>query len=163
MSEISKWLISILSVVISGVLVDLLLPNGKLNGFIRAIFGFLAVTIIISPLPSIINRELSFENVIYNYGATQIDQDFVDASIKNIITNLENATEQELKNEGFENVNVVISYIIENYKYTIKKVSLDIKNLVINSNQVHINKYTEMKQIVVNFLNVSTEEVEINE
>ena len=163
MSEISKWLISILSVVISGVLVDLLLPNGKLNGFIRAIFGFLAVTIIISPLPSIINRELSFENVIYNYGATQIDQDYVDSSIKNIITNLENATEQELKNEGFENVNVVISYIIENYKYTIKKVSLDIKNLVINSNQVHINKYTEMKQIVVNFLNVSTEEVEINE
>lgn len=163
MSEISNWLISIMSVAIGGVLVNLLLPNGKLNGFIKAIFGFLSVTVIISPLPKILNKQIQFNDILYNESATNIDQDYVDSSIKKIITSLEDSCKIELKNKGFDNVVVAISYIIEDYVYDIKKITLNIKNLVINSNTVHINKYTEMKQIVISHLGVSDVEVEFYE
>ena len=163
MSEITKWLISIMSVAVGGVLVDLMLPNGKLNGFIRAIFGFLSVTVIISPIPKLLNKEIKFDDLIYNSNSTTINQDYVDASIKKIIINLQSSCEKELSSKGFESVIVVISYNIENYSYTIKKVTLNIQNLVINSNTVHINKYTEMKQIVSSFLGVSDLEVVFNE
>ena len=163
MAEISKWLISIISVAVGGVLVDLMLPNGKLNGFIRAIFGFLSVTVIISPIPKLLNKEINFNNIVYNQNATNINQDYVDASIKKIIISLEESCEKELSSKGFENVDVVISFIIEDYNYTIQKVTLNIKNLVINSNAVHINKYTEMEQIVRNHLNALDMEVVFNE
>lgn len=163
MEEISAWLINILSVVVSGVLVDLLLPNGKLNGFIRAVFGFLAVTVIISPLPKLLNKQININDMFYNSSATEINQDFVDANIKKLVTTLENSLEMELFEKGYENVVVKFSYIIEEYNYTIQKVNLNIKNLVINSNGVHINKYTEMRQITCNFLGVSSMEVEFNE
>lgn len=163
MGAISGWLVSILSVVIVGVLVDLMLPNGKLNGFIQAVFGFLCVVVIISPIPKLLNKEISFDDVFYNNSSTQINEDYVDATIKNIVFSLEKNTQNVLAEKGFMDVIVKIDYNVQDYRYCIEKVFLNIKKLVINSNQVHINKYTEMKQAVVNYLNVSSEEVEFIE
>lgn len=163
MAEISSWLLSILSIVIAGVLVDLILPNGKLNGFIRAIFGFFTVAVIISPIPKLLNKEIDFSNIIYNENSTQIDQDYIIATNKKIIESLQIMVEEKLNNEGFSQVDVEIQYIIENYSYKIEKVILNLKNLVIKPNVVHINKYTEMEQIVIDCLSISKGVVEFNE
>ena len=89
--------------------------------------------------------------------------DFVIATNKKIIFSLEQSTESALKSGGFDNVSVTICYNLENYNYVIEKVQLNIKKLVINPNITHINKYTEMGQIVKNVLKVSEGEVEFIE
>ena len=45
----------------------------------------------------------------------------------------------------------------------IKKVILDISKMVINTNLPHINKYTEIKNVVTDYLNVEESDVVINE
>ena len=163
MSEISGWLISVIGVVLMGVFADLIMPSGKLNGFIRSVFGFFTIVVIISPFPKLFNSNINLDEIFYNNTSTQIDDDYIDATTKKIIKNLEETTEKALVNAGFSNVNVEIRYIIENYSYSIKKVVLNLKKLVINSSLVHINKYTEMKQVVMDNLNVSKEIIEFNE
>ena len=46
MNGISSWLFSILAVIICGVIFNLLLPNGKLNGFIKSVFSFFVVVMV---------------------------------------------------------------------------------------------------------------------
>lgn len=163
MNNISSWLFTILSTIIASVIVNLMLPNGKLNGFIKSVFGIFIIVIVLSPIPKLLKKEIDFNSIIYNSESTQIDEDFVIATNKKIIFNLEQTTKNALKNAGFENVDVAICYKIENYSYSIEKVSLNLKELVINPNYTHINKYTEMGQIVKNILKVSDEEVEFVE
>ena len=52
---------------------------------------------------------------------------------------------------------------MSNYNFVIKKVMIDISNMVINANIPHINKYTEIKQVAVNYLNVEESDIVINE
>lgn len=163
MNEISSWLISIIGVVIIGVLVDLILPNGKLNGFIKAIFGFFTIIVIISPFPKLFNMNFSFNDIFYNNQSCEIDKDYVDATNKRIVLALEENLVLALEKAGFSNLTVEIEYNLENYSYIIKNVFVNIKNLVINQNVPHINKYTEMSEVIMDNLNVPKEMIIFNE
>ncbi len=46
----SGYLISIIGVVMLGVLVDLVLPSGQMNKFVKSMFGIFTILIIISPV-----------------------------------------------------------------------------------------------------------------
>ena len=161
--NISSWLFSVLGVVLLGVLVDLLLPNGKLNGFTRAIFGFFTLVVIITPFPKMINKEIDLSTMIFNNATTEIDQDYLEVMTDKIIKTIENDLEKRLENAGFLNVDVIINYNLEKYAYKINFVSLNIKNLVINGNIAHINKYTEMVQVVTGYVDVEEDNVKFNE
>ena len=48
-------------------------------------------------------------------------------------------------------------------KFEIQKVILNAQNLVINNEAVHIDKYKEMKNVVIRFLYIEENKVVINE
>ncbi|MCL2587763.1 MAG: stage III sporulation protein AF [Firmicutes bacterium] len=54
----STWLLSIAGVVVVGVLVDLLLTDSHVSKFVRAIYGFFILFVIVSPLPGLIGGGL---------------------------------------------------------------------------------------------------------
>lgn len=89
-----EWILSVVGVIALGVLVDIILPNGKIAKYVKGAFSLLVVLVISSILPIIANMNF------------QIDVDSSDYfSIENSNTvqafeNIEYGIEQDLANLG---------------------------------------------------------------
>lgn len=57
MSDISIWILSIAGVIVLSVVVDLVMPNGSTSKFIKNIFAFVIVIVIISPIVSFLSNK----------------------------------------------------------------------------------------------------------
>ena len=154
-----EWLMSIIGIVCLGLFSDIILSESTINSFVKKIIAIISIFIIISPIKNITKIDFSkfFE---YNY--------IEDSSyIENVYTQqkhyYEKYLEETLSKKGYNNVNVEIIYNLSNNKKKKKKVVLNLKNLVINENTMHINKYKEIKSIVCETLNIKEDIVTLNE
>ena len=53
----ASWLASVLGVVVVGVIVELLTQNRRMGKFIRSIYGFIVLLVIVSPLPKLLKAD----------------------------------------------------------------------------------------------------------
>jgi len=63
----ATWLASIVGVVVVGVVVDLMTQGRRMGNFIRAIYGFIILFVIVSPLPNLLKMNwegLPTENLV---------------------------------------------------------------------------------------------------
>ena len=157
------YLLSIIGVVVLGVMVDLVLPSGQMNKYIKSIFGIFTILVIISPVPKLINQNFDLSQLFYNQTTATIDKDFLEVTNKKIVQQLEVSIEKNCENSGYFNVKCEIESILEDNKLVIKKVYLNLQNLVISQDRVHINKYTEIVQAVTKIVNVEKEQIIFNE
>jgi stage III sporulation protein AF len=52
----AEWVLSIVGVVALTVLLDILLPEGQMNKYLKGIFSLLVILVVISPLPSLVKN-----------------------------------------------------------------------------------------------------------
>ena len=159
----TAYLLSIIGVVMLGVLVDIVVPNGQMNKYIKSMFGIFTVMAIILPIPKIINSNYDFSNFFYDKVSIEIDQDFLQATNKKIVKVLQTNVEKSIEKAGFLNVSCEIESNLEDNVLNIKKVTLNLKNMVISGQMSHINKYTEIVQAVQQVVNVSKEQIVFDE
>ena len=157
------YLISVIGIVCLGVLVDIVMPTGQMNKYVKSMFGIFTIIVLISPVIKIIKSDYDISNLFYNQISVQIDKDFLEATNKKIIEEVEISIEKNCENKGFYNVECEIESILENNVLTIKKVTLNLKKMVISSGQVHINKYTELEQAVMQVVNIKGGQVVFDE
>ena len=163
MASVSSYILSVVGVVFLGVLVDVIMPDGEMNKYVKGVFSLVALVVIISPVQKLFNSDFSVENIFYDTTSIQIYNDFIEATLKQMKMQYENILIAKLKDKGFENVDVEILAEMSNYEISIKKVILDISKMVINSNAEHINKYEDIKAIVLENFDVEESDVIINE
>ena len=162
MSEVvTGWIVSIVGVVVLGVLIDIILPEGQMQKYIKSIFSVIVVLTMVSPLFNIEIGNINFDQFIYNESSVELNQNYLNNYNEDYKTSLQNLLEENLKENGFGGVKVEITYNLSNNNFEIEKVVLDIKKLVINTNQVHIDKYKEIRAITVKLLNVEEDVVVI--
>lgn len=159
----TNYILSIVGVVFLGVLVDVIMPDGEMNKYVKGVFAIIAMCVIISPVPSLLKKDFDLSQLFYDESATKVDMDFLEATNKQIKNQLEITLKTKLKDAGFDEVEVEILYDMSNYNFAIKKVVLDISKMVINQNIPHINKYTEITDIAKKYLNVEESDIVINE
>lgn len=159
----SGYLISIIGVVMLGVLVDLVLPSGQMNKFVKSMFGIFTILIIISPVPKLINSNFDFSSLFYNQASIEIDKDFLEVTNKKIVEQLEKSIESSCEKSGYSNVKCEIESILVENKLVIEKVKINLDKLVISQNVVHINKYTEIEQAVQRVVNIEKERIVFDE
>lgn len=152
-----QWLISIAAVVALSVLLDIIVPEGETNKYIKGIFALITIFVIISPISNFINRDFSIEDIfITSNNNSSINTTLVDAT-KNDINNLtSNALNKALADKGYNNVT---SRIYLNYEEKIDFVTIDINNLIIAEKVSHINIINDIKSIVSTCLNIDKERV----
>lgn len=79
-----KILLPIVGVVLMSLLVDILLPSGQVNKFIKGIFSLVLIIVVITPLVSLLNSD--YEPTLFNSSSEiEIDYDYAEDvwSIKN--------------------------------------------------------------------------------
>lgn len=153
-----EWVISIIGVVLLNLMAEIILSNSEISTFIKKIFSVVSIFIIIAPLSNLIN--VNFSSILDNLlNSNQYDEYIY----SNQELYIENFIVETLKTKGFYGVKVDVKYNLSNNENELEKIILNLKNLVINENQVHINKYKEIKDIVCNALNVKEDIIVLNE
>ena len=160
---LNSYVLSIVGVVFLGVLVDVIMPDGEMNKYVKGVFSMLALFVIMSPVQKLFNKDFSLENMFYDNTSIAVDSDFLEATTKQMKKQCESVLNARLKDAGFDDVDVEILAEMSNYEFQIKKVIIDISKMVIIDDGEHINKYAEIKAIVLENFDVEESDVIINE
>ena len=159
----TEYILSIVGIVFLGVLVDVIMPNGEMNKYVKGVFSIIALFVIVSPVQKIFDSNYDLGDTFYDTTAVEIDTDFLEATQKQMKISFQNSIEAKLCDEGFEGVEVEILCEMSNYELVIKKVIADVSKMVMNENIEHINNYAEIKTIIAKNLNMEESDVVINE
>ncbi len=159
--DISSWIISIAGVVCLSVIVELVLPDGQMNRYIKGIFSFVIILVIIMPLPSLLGKEFDFSN-IFNTEEIVADDDYLYQLNLDKTRVIREEIENEIYNHGYYNVKVYINCDIFENQLAFKSITVDISNLVISENAEHKN-ITKIKQDITEIIqsHIKIEEREI--
>ena len=159
---ISSWILSIGGVVILSVLFDLFLPDGKLNSFIKTMFNFVIILVVITPLPELLNKD--FDTItMFDDNQIVLQQDYIFQLNRDKLTMLETTIENSLEEKGYKNIDVSISADIFVAEMKIEKIFVDLGNLVIQQNNENINIKKEVVKCITSIINISKEDIVFNE
>lgn len=157
-SEISTWLLSVAGVSIISVIVDIVLPTGQTSKYIKAIFGFCIMLVIISPLPKLVSGNFKLDDLFVG-GTIKIDEQFVYESNKRKLTYLETNIKKELENQQIFGIELSVFGDVFSKNMTIENVFVDLSGLVINENNKHINIKKAVEEAILKYVNIEKERI----
>lgn len=156
----SGYVLSILGIVLLGILIDVIVPSGNINKYIKSIYSIFIVSVIISPVVNFVANKNDYKLTYVNY---EIDSKLLEYVYKLRVENEENNIEIYLEEEGFSKIDIIINYSINNNEIQYNSCSVNLQNLEISADKLNINKYEFIKQAVKSFTNLTYEEIMIYE
>ena len=138
MTSVSSWILSIAGIVIISVLVELVMPEGQMNKYIKSIFSFIIVLVIILPLPKIINKQINLKSEVGLQEIT-IQNDFIHNVNISKISAITNEIKNDLNNIGYEEIELSISANLFDEKMEYRAIYVNLKCLVISDKAQHKN------------------------
>lgn len=152
----SGYILSILGIVIVGVLVDIVVPSGTINKYIKSIYAIFVLAVILSPVIKFLSNT---HDINVNITGYEINEDLMNYINTNKIKSLETNIENKLKDEGFDGIDIKINYSIESNELMINSCTVNMQNLVMSSDKQHINKYEFIIEVVREYTNLAAEEI----
>lgn len=155
---ISSWLLSVAGVGVISVLIDVVLPNGQTNKYVKGMFAFIMLFVIISPIPTLLKSDFDLEK-IFSSTQIEVEEDFIYQVNRTKLNYLENQIKSRLLNEGIDSITVTVNGDIFDSNMQIKNVFVDLKNVVINKKEQHIDIKKTVKDIVFSVCDIKEEEL----
>ena len=160
-SSVSSWILSIAGIVIISVIVELILPEGSINKYIRSIFSFLVVLVIIAPLPALVGKKFDYSQIISQEEFT-LQEDYLFQLNVYKTEALQEDLINVINEAGYENVEVSVS--CNNYatSFVVDAIYVELSNLVIMDNAEHTNIIDiekEILKLIVSYANVEERKV----
>ncbi len=107
MSVVSSWLLSIVGVILLSVLSEFVLPEGQMNKYIKGIFSFVILLVIIMPLPKILGKDFNLSKF---FGQEQVlQEDYLYQLNIDKLSALSEDVSKRMKECGYEEVEVSIN------------------------------------------------------
>ncbi len=158
MSAISSWVVSIAGICLLSVLMDLIMPDGKMGSCIKSVFSYAIALVVILPLPNLFKGEFLIDDIF-----SETDFEIQDTYIYNVNqAKLDKWTEcinEDLTEQGIHGVVVSISANIFEINMVVDAVYVDLCNVIISGENTNINIKTEVVSVVLRYLDISKEKV----
>ena len=162
LSDISSWIMSIAGIICISVIVELILPEGQMNRYIKAIFSFIVILVIILPIPKLLNSNIDFSNIFGYDNNLNVDEDYLYQLNLDKVNSYKEDIEKEIESHGYKNVSIYINCDIFENKMEFKSITVDLTSLVITENAEH-KDITKIKQditkIILSFIQLDEEEI----
>lgn len=136
MESISSWLLSIAGVVCLSVLIELILPEGQMNKYIKGIFSFVIVFVIISPIPKVLNNQYDYSH-LFQFEDFALDENYLYQLNLDKMNFMQESIQDEIQTFGYHNTSVYLNGNIFDNSFKIKSVYVDLSELVISQNAEH--------------------------
>lgn len=148
------YILSVAGVVFISVIIDIIIPGGKMEKYVKAMISLVVVFVMLCPLPGLISRFKS-GSVKQNL----VDQDFVSRvnSTKNL--NTENALKTALQEAGVEGCKVEVITDLSTASNQILFVYVDISAAVLKAELGSINTNEFICEVVMRETNLDKEAV----
>lgn len=158
MSSISSWVLSIAGIVCISVIIEIIMPEGQMNKYIRGVLSFIIILVIISPLPNLLKaKDINVNPTINQIG---IQQEFID----NFNIAKKDAYESDLsklmESIGYEEVSFELNLKTDGEKYYFDKLFVDLSKLVIKENAQH-KDIVEIKEEILGEVSKVIKDVEV--
>lgn len=158
MNSISAWVLSVAGICVLGVLVELMLPSGQTKKYIKGIFSFVVVLVVISPLPAFFKKDFKAED-IFEENAILIQEDFVYEINNRRLEKLENLILTDLKEIGIDNAGVKLNANIFTTDLVIDAVFVDLRESVIDEKISHIDIEDDVKKSVLKYVSIDRKDI----
>ena len=162
LSQISSWILSIAGIVCISVIVELILPNGQMNKYIKGSLSFVIILVILVPVPKLLHSDFDPNNLFDFEDNIEVDDDYLYQLNLDKINLTKDKIESEILSHGYKNVSIYINADIFQNQMKFMSVYVDLTHLVISENAEH-NDITKIKkditQIVTKYLDISQEAV----
>ena len=154
------YILSVLGIVLAGVFIDIVVPNGSINKYIKGIYAIFVVAVLLSPIMKLMTKTHDFT---IKYESVQMQEELLTYIYKTRASSLETNIEKALKDEGFDKVDIILSFSIENNELIYNSCKINLKKFVISKDKQHINKYDFIKDVIKHNTNLTDEEIVFNE
>ena len=145
-----SWLLNVVGIVFAGAILDMVMPDGKTNKFIKHVFSVFVLYVIISPI-------LSLKFDLQDVSGTSSNLLYFNNFEK--IESLQDELCSDFESSGIQNCNLIINANYFDENCSVSSVYVDIVNAEYGSN-LSVN---EVKEIIVshivNKLNVGVEDI----
>lgn len=122
-----NWVLSIVGVVFLGVLVEIVMPDGKINSFIKHLFGVFILYVLFEPITGIVQK-INFTNNVDNV----VDLNYVSSANSNKLDEIENMIIVEMEQQGVLGVGVVANGNIFSEEFKVDIIYVDLTNATFN-------------------------------
>lgn len=158
--RMSGYILSVLGIVIAGILIDILIPFGSINKYIRGVYSIFVVAVLTNPIIKLLKKTQDFT---ISYEEYNVNQNLLDYINTKKVESLEKNLKQIFEVNGFSNIDITLEFSTVNNELRYNLCKINIKNLVISADKQHINKYEFIKNVVKENTNLTNEGIIINE
>lgn len=156
MSAVSSWVLSIVGIIILSILVDVILPDdAKISKFIKNIFGYLIIIVILSPIFTFFSKkDFNLDN-LFSISAVEVQENFVAKVNRQYLDQIEKDIEKKCEDSGFKFVEVGIEADIFESSMTIKNVNINLSKVSVADKNKDVR--SSIIDIVESFIKIDKE------
>ena len=120
----NAWLIGIVGIVVLGVGIELLLSDSPMSKFVRSIYAFFVLFVIVQPLPGLIRGLTNMD-----FGTVEVNHELAARINDQTAQALGTSAQGHLHTAGFQNVLVVVEHSRASTNFVIIKVHINASNV----------------------------------
>ena len=152
------YIISVLGIVVLSVLTEIILPAGQTAKYIKSIIAVFIVYVLVNPIVTFIKSDFDLDNYI-DTSTIKVNQTLLFNLYEEQIKVKQDDLENELKEEGYEGVEINLEFEIVEEEIIITKAIINIDNLVLTNSNGNINKYQFIRQTVMSNIAIKEESI----
>ncbi|MBR4003714.1 MAG: stage III sporulation protein AF [Clostridia bacterium] len=153
---LSSWVLSILGIIVISLIIEIILPTGKTVKLIKSVLGVFTIFIMISPLNKINISDIS--SSIFT-AKLEIDSEFVEKRKEEILEEYETEIIKSLEENGYFQIKINLDIEKSKNEFKIKTIFVDIREMVLKTESLNINKYTNIMAIIKNIIKVEDNKI----
>lgn len=133
MSGISSYILTVAGVILISIVVELVMSEGALSKYIKSIFSFFVLAVIISPIPSLISDD--GVKGVFEFSDYEIQEGYIYTLNKSRLETMAKEEEVFLESEGYKDIQIIFfSNNMAEAEMIVSGVSINLSELVILEN-----------------------------
>lgn len=152
----TSYVLNVVGVVFISIIVDLILPAGKMEKYIKSATALIIVFVIVSPIPNLINKA---KNINLETDTTLIDQSFIQKTNRKKAENIEEAIINKLESKGIKNVEIELICDETKDDVVFLFASVNLKKAILNSAGQNINLKEEITKTIFEYISIKKESI----
>lgn len=150
----SEWILSIVGIVFIGVLIEIIMPDGKLNSFIKHIFGLFVLFVVVCPVADFCNKtENSFNEDIV------LDSNYLYNVNLNKVEEIERTIIETFESKGINFVSVIVNANVFSDEFKIDSIYVDVANAKYDLDKDDL--YVVIRSTLVEMVDILEENIKI--
>ena len=156
----SSWILSVTGIIILSSIICIIMPDGRSSDIVKCILAVITLMTVIKPI-------FNYENLTFNDEPFQVkkieyQKDYLQYVNDEKKEEYYDGCQKILQSFNINGAKVSIDYCVDNaYALKIKKVTVDLQNDVIISDDEHIDIIEEIKMIISSYCGIELKFIEV--